>query len=64
VVKETLKGALVLVILERLYLTRSAAWMEDALDYWSLQTLLFRHTGLSVYSQTKLLFEFHSRIAD
>jgi hypothetical protein len=34
---EALKGALLLAILERLVLTSNASWLEDHIDYMSLQ---------------------------
>ena len=41
VLKEALNGALVLVVLETLYLTRNVHWLEEHIDLLSLQALLF-----------------------
>jgi hypothetical protein len=84
---EALKGALILAILERLYITRNSSWLEvrrrtsrcrllmphasllltlfrrrqEHIDYYSLQALLYKHAGLSVFQQTRLFFSHTKR---
>ena len=64
IAKETAQGLVILFILERLYLTRPVSWMEDHIDYLSCQALFFRHSGLSLLQQTKLLYSYKRRISD
>ncbi len=60
--KEALKAAVVLIILERLFLTRPAAWMEAHIDYLSVQALLFEER-MSFFGQTRMLFAFQKRVS-
>ena len=60
---ETLKAAVILVILERLFLTRPASWLEEHIDYYSIQALLYKRAGLSVWQQTKLFFQHTKRLS-
>ena len=62
IVQEAIKGAVVMVIMERLFLTRNASWLEDHIDYLSLQALLFKRAGLSFLQQARLLFSHSKRI--
>ena len=64
IAKEAAKGVVILLILERLHVTRPVSWLEDHVDYLSTQALLFEEKGLSLFQQTKLLFEYRKRIAD
>ena len=64
IAKEAAKGVVILMILERLHVTRPVSWLEEHIDYLSVQALFFEEKGLSLYQQTKLLFEFRKRIAD
>ena len=59
---EALRAALILAILERLCLTRHASWLEDHLDYLSLQALLLRDTSLSVWGRTRHHFAHTKRL--
>ena len=58
------KAALILLILERLFLTRDGSWLEQHIDYLSLQALLFADASLNVFQQTRLFFEHTKRLAD
>ena len=64
ILKEAGKALLLLVILERLYMTRPVTWLEQHVDYLSCQALLFRHTGLSLLQQARLLYTYKRRITD
>ena len=64
IAKETAQGLVILFILERLYLTRPVSWIEDHVDYLSLQALFFRDAGLSMMQQFRLLYTFKRRISD
>ena len=61
--REALKAAIVLAIMERLFLTRNSSWLEEHLDYYSLQALLFKRAGLSIWQQTKLFFSHTKRLS-
>jgi hypothetical protein len=58
------KGMLVLVIMERLLLTSDIGFFENQLDYLCLQALLFKHSGLSIVQQVRLLFARSKRLQD
>ena len=64
IVKEAMQGLVILVILERMYLTRPAAWLESHVDYLSCQALFYSHPGMSLLQQTKLLYSYKRRISD
>jgi hypothetical protein len=51
ILNEALHGAVILVVLERLYLTRSASWLEEHLDYTCLQATIFGSTALGFSAQ-------------
>ena len=42
VLKEAVQNVVVLVVLERLFLTKDESWLEEHMQYMSLQALLFR----------------------
>ncbi len=63
IVKETFKAAVIMLILERLCLTRNVQWLESYVDYLSLHALLLGSTAKgSLYRTTRLLFEYHKRV--
>ena len=62
--KEAVKGLLVLALLETLFLTRPVSWLEDHVDYLSVQALLFQRASLSPFQKTRLFFSFRTRITD
>jgi hypothetical protein len=64
IAKEAAKGVVILAILERLHVTRPVSWLEDHVDYLSVQALLFEEKSLSLFQQTRLLFEYRKRISD
>ena len=65
IAKETAKGLVILAVLERLHITRPLSWLEDHLDYLSVQALLFRENGrLNSFQASKLIYSFRRRIGD
>ena len=66
VVKEALKGGLILAVLETLYLTRNVHWLEENIDHLSLQALLFGRAGapLGPLRRARMYFEFQRRLTD
>ena len=58
-----LKGAFVLALLERLFLTTSAEWLEEAVDYYSLQALLFAQRGVSLWGQVRIMYHHTKRLS-
>jgi hypothetical protein len=64
IAKELAKGLLILLLLERFYLTRPAAWLEHHVDYLSCQPLFFSHSGLSWLQQARLLYTYKRRIEE
>ena len=64
IVKEAATGVIILAILERLHFTRPVSWLEDHVDYLSVQALLFEEKSLSLFQQTRLMFEYRKRISD
>ena len=53
-----------LALLETLFLTRPVSWLEDHVDYLSVQALLFQRASLSPFQKTRLFFSFRTRITD
>ena len=64
IAEEAAKAIVLFVILERLHLTRPVSWLEEHIDYLSVQSLLFEEERISLYQQTRLLFEYRHRITD
>ena len=64
IVKEAAQALLIMAILERLHITASMSWLEEHIDYMSTQALLFQHTGLNFYQQTKLFTSYSKRVTD
>ena len=60
---EAVKATVIMIILERLFLTRNSAWLEEHMDYLSIQALLFKRGGLSTFQQTRLFFRYTKRLA-
>ena len=63
ILQEALRGAVVVVILERLYLTRSVFWLEDHLDYHCLQAIIFGNTALGFTAQIGVFWQSTRRLA-
>ena len=57
ILNEALHGAIILVVLERLYLTRSASWLEDHLDYTCLQATIFGSAALGFSAQIAVFWQ-------
>ena len=62
--QEAAKAAIVLLIMERLFLTRNGSWLEEHIDYLSLQALLFQDGTLNVFQQTRMFFAHTKRLSD
>ena len=61
---EACKAAVILVILETLFLTPNPKWLEEHIDYLSLQALLLKQTGLGWTGQIKRLWHHTKRLSD
>ena len=55
---------MVLAVLERLLLTRPAHWIEEAVDYYSLQALLFTRTDVGLVGQIRTFYRHTKRLQD
>jgi hypothetical protein len=63
ILTEALWGALILVILERFYLTRSVYWLEEHLDYTCVESIIFGHAALSFTAQIRVFWQNTRRLA-
>ena len=61
---EVLKGLIILAILERLQMTRHGSWLEEHLDFLSLQAQLFGATLYTYRQQVAFFLDSQRRIAD
>ena len=64
ILEEVLKGLIILAILERLQLTRHGEWLEQHLDFLSLQAQLFGSTLYTYRQQVAMFLDSQRRIAD
>ena len=64
ILEEVLKGLIILAILERLQLTRHGSWLEEHLDFLSLQAQLFGNTIYTYRQQVALFLDSQRRIAE
>ena len=64
ILKEVLKGLIILAILERMQLTRHGSWLEEHLDFLSLQAQLFGNTLYTYRQQVALFLDSQRRLAD
>lgn len=62
VAHEALKAALIMVLLERLRITRGPRWLEGYADFVSVQALLFEGRVRNIWQQTQLLVHAQRRI--
>ena len=62
--KASIKAALVIAVLERAFLTTPTEWLEDAVDYYSLQSLMFNEQQLGFTGQVRAFFRFSKRCKD
>ena len=58
------KGAFVLAVLERLFLTGPAEWLEENVDFFSLQALLYTHKSAGLREQIRTFYKHTKRIGD
>ena len=66
VLTEAVKAAVILAIMERLFLTRNSSWLEEHVDYLSLQALMFQQqrAKLGFSGQVRLFFRHTRRLAE
>ena len=64
IAQEAVRSAIILVILERLFLTPNSSWLEQHIDYISLHTLLVRHYGLTFKAQVEVFWRHTRRLSD
>ena len=65
IVKDASASIAFLAILERLHLTRPVSWLEEHIDYMSIQALLFaRDRRMPLLRQVQLFFSFRKRLSD
>ena len=57
------KAVVILFILERLYLTSNARWLEEHIDYIGLQSLLVKRQGLSLKGQIQTFWRHQKRLS-
>ena len=63
ILSEALRGAVLIVILERLYLTRPTPWLEGHLDYACLQATIFGDTALTFTGQIAVFWRNTRRLS-
>ena len=63
IVVEALRGALVLVLMERLFLTSHGSWLEEHIDYLSLHSLLMTRTAANFSAQIKTFLTYTKRLS-
>ena len=63
ILSQALRGAVVLAILERLYLTRPTPWLEEHLDFACLQATIFGRDVLSFSDQIGIFWRNTRRLA-
>lgn len=61
VLKVAATGVAVSLVLDRLYLSSNASWMEAHLDQVALSALLCRHTGTTLWRRINLFYNFRHR---
>jgi hypothetical protein len=64
IAKEALRGIIILAILERLMLTRHSSWLDEHVDFYSVQALLFQEKVVSYWKQVMLFFQFQKRLVE
>ena len=53
-----------LAVLERLFLTGPAEWLEGSIDYFSLQSLLYAQKKQSLRAQIHKFYKHTKRVSD
>ena len=64
IAKEAIRGIIILAILERLMLTRHSSWLDEHLDFYSVQAMLYTDKVVSFGTQIMMFFNFQKRIID
>jgi hypothetical protein len=64
IAKEAIRGIIILAILERLMLTRHGSWLDEHLDFYSIQAMLYTDKVVSFGTQIMMFFHFQKRIID
>ena len=62
IAEAALKAAVIICILERVHLTHPGEWLEDAVDYYSLQALLFKQASVGFARQIATFFRHTKRV--
>jgi hypothetical protein len=62
-VTSAFQAAIVIAILERLCLTRHTDWLEEAIDYYSMQAMLFGRAAVGFKGQIGMFFNFTKRVS-
>ena len=57
ILSDALRSIVIVVILERLYMTRSKYWLEDHLDYVCLQGTTFGNSALGFTDQIGIFWQ-------
>ena len=63
IVTSAFQAAIVIAILERLCLTRHTDWLEEAIDYYSMQAMLFGRAAVGFKGQIGMFFNFTKRVS-
>ena len=63
ILTEALRGAVVVIVLEGLFLTRPVSWLEEHLDYLFLQSTIFGNMALGFKTQISVFWQNTRRLA-
>ena len=64
IAKEAIRGIIILAILERLMLTPHGSWLDEHLDFYSVQAMLYTDKVVSFGTQIMMFFNFQKRVID
>ena len=62
IVQEALKAAIIMLVLERLYVSSPIAWMEDHIDFLSVQAVMLQQK-LGFFGRVRAHTAFTQRLA-
>ena len=63
ILTEALRGAVLVIVLEGLFLTRPLSWLEEHLDYLFLQSTIFGNMELGFRAQIGVFWRNTRRLA-